>query len=179
MQNALEQAATEAAARRNGNPRSAVFNPIQCNVLLFGCPAKLDPAPNCVANAVRRHGSSAKPLNASPPKAFERPIVAIDRIAARRTNPLDPLDGVRAVTRVGAFIIVTVRRVGSHDKEVSARGDQPMAGACRQHDDIAGMEADDPTFDATELDPGGAAHDPHHLMNLRVIVQEIVHRIAP
>ena len=78
-----------------------------------------------------------------------------------------------------AEIVGADRRIGADHDEVRRVAQALVAGAGRQHNDIAGREIDLAPMLAAEADPGATARDAHRLVNYRMIVDVRINAVAP
>src|SRR5262245_37904567 len=72
-----------------------------------------------------------------------------------------------------------VARIGAHDQEIAARLDTAVAGAGRQHDDVARLDREHLALRAAEFHPGMTASDAQHLVRRAVEMDKRINSVAP
>src|SRR5215468_8292482 len=114
------------------------------------------------------------------PECVERTMGAINRVLAR------PRHAGNRAARLGGIhlfrprlVIATTGRIGAYHEKIATGAQAPMAGARRQHHDVARPQRHRTAGGAAELDGHAAMGDPQHLMRCRVEVQEVVDAVAP
>src|SRR3569623_552943 len=113
------------------------------------------------------------------PDRQHRPLLPVDRIGGRLHDLGDRLHGLRAVPRVGAFVIRTLGGIGPDHNEIFVGFDQTMAGACRKNGNVPSLQRHDASLDAAKLDAGFSTGDAEDFIGLRMIVDEVINAPAP
>jgi hypothetical protein len=104
---------------------------------------------------------------------------AVNRIFEWLARLSDPLDGVRTIARVRTFVVGAVLRIGADNEKIPAGLNQPVTRAGGQDDHVACLERQHASFDTAALNLGRSVRDAECFVDMRVIMDEVVDRVAP
>jgi hypothetical protein len=110
----------------------------------------------------------------------ERPVRSKDRVGLGRRHVGDNGErlGVLGLA-AAAKIVLSVRRICADNHKIRSLAQPLMAGAGRQHHDVAGHYIDRLAIVAAEAHLGAAARHRHRFVDHRVIVHVGIDPVAP